>query len=122
MTGRQKFSTLTATLSSESSARAEAKSVKLAQEMDLAEIRRARDLSQESLAETLHVGQAAVSKLEKRADMYLSTLRRFVEAMGGELELTARFPDHAVRIRNFADIAEPIGAQRELAGAQRELA
>jgi hypothetical protein len=37
--------------------------------------------------------------------MYVSTLRRFIEAMGGELEITARFPDHDVRIRNFADLA-----------------
>ena len=63
-------------------------------------------LSQEELAETLNVGQAAVAKLEKRADMYVSTLRRFIEAMGGELEIVARFPDHDVRIKNFRDLEE----------------
>ena len=74
--------------------------------MDLAETRRALKLSQEELAETLNVGQAAVAKLEKRADMYVSTLRRFIEAMGGELEIVARFPDHDVRIKNFRDLEE----------------
>lgn len=104
MSGRKAFSTLAAAMSPQSHARVEAKAKLLDQEMDLAAVRRARALSQESLAETLHVGQAAVSKLEKRTDMYLSTLRRFVEAMGGELEITARFPDHTVRIRNIGDI------------------
>jgi predicted transcriptional regulator len=74
--------------------------------LDLSELRRARRLSQEELAQTLHVGQAAVAKLEKRADMYVSTLRRFVEAMGGELEIVARFPDRDVRIKSFEDLRE----------------
>jgi predicted transcriptional regulator len=72
--------------------------------MNLAEIRRAHALSQEELAQTLEIGQAAVAKLEKRADMYVSTLRRFIKAMGGELEIVARFPDHQVAIRNFTEL------------------
>jgi hypothetical protein len=48
----------------------------------------------------------AVAKIKKRADMYISTLRRFVEAMGGELEIVARFADHTVKTRNFADLNE----------------
>jgi DNA-binding XRE family transcriptional regulator len=69
-------------VSPESRARAEANAAALAPEMDLAELRRAHALSQETLAETLHIGQAAVAKIEKRTDMYVSTLRRFVEAHG----------------------------------------
>ncbi len=49
----------------------------------------------------LHINQSAVSKLERRTDMYLSTLRSYIEAMGGELEIIARFPDRAVRITQF---------------------
>jgi hypothetical protein len=71
-------------------------------------VRRFVAMSKETLelAETLNVGQAAVAKLEKRADMYVSTLRRFIEAMGGELEIVVRFPDHDVRIKNFRDLEE----------------
>jgi predicted transcriptional regulator len=72
--------------------------------MELADVRRALRLSQEELAQTLHVGQAAIAKLEKRTDMYVSTLRRFIQAMGRELEIVARFPDHDVRIKNFGDL------------------
>jgi DNA-binding XRE family transcriptional regulator len=103
--GRKRFRDLAArTMSPDRIARAEVKVAAALEEMNLAQVRRARALSQEAIAETLQVGQAAVAKLEKRTDMYLSTLRRFVEAMGGELELVARFPDHAVRIRHIADI------------------
>lgn len=55
-------------------------------------------------SETLHVGQPAVAKLEKRTDMYVGNLRRFVRAMGGELEIIAHFPDGDVKITNFADL------------------
>jgi ribosome-binding protein aMBF1 (putative translation factor) len=106
MAGRHSFAKLRARLSPEAQARAEAEALQLREEMDLAEVRRALKLSQEELAETLQVGQAAVAKLEKRTDMYVSTLRRFIEAMGGELEIVARFPDHAVHIKNFRDLAE----------------
>jgi transcriptional regulator with XRE-family HTH domain len=71
--------------------------------MPLQELRHARRLTQQELAEHLESGQAAVSKLERRTDMYVSTLRRFIEAMGGELDIIARFPDGDVRLTNFAD-------------------
>ena len=60
-------------------------------ELPLQELRQARALSQQELAEVLGLNQATVSKLERRTDMYLSSLRRFVEAMGGELEISASF-------------------------------
>lgn len=105
MAGRRSFAELRARLSPEARAQAEAEAEQLLDEMELAEIRRALKLSQEELAQTLQVGQAAVAKLEKRADMYVSTLRRFIEAMGGELEIVARFSDHEVHIKNFRDLA-----------------
>jgi len=73
--------------------------------MPLQELRRARNLSQEQLAQTLSVKQAAVSKLEKRTDMYISTLRNFIKAMGGDLEIIATFPDGSVQISQFENIA-----------------
>ncbi|WP_237703834.1 XRE family transcriptional regulator [Rhodospirillum rubrum] len=90
----------------EARAAAEAKAVGLEAEMDLAEVRRAMKLSQEEIGQTLQINQGSVAKIEKRADMYVSTLRRFIEAMGGELEIIARFPDHSVKIRSFSDLSE----------------
>jgi DNA-binding XRE family transcriptional regulator len=107
MTGRHSFARLRSKMSPEAQAKAEAEAMRLGVEMDLAEIRRALKLSQDEIAEILHVGQASIAKIEKRTDMYLSTLRRFIEAMGGELEIVARFRgDHTVKIRNFADLSE----------------
>lgn len=106
MAGRHSFAELRQRMSPEALARSEVEALRLKEEMDLAEVRRAMRLSQQELAETLQVGQAAIAKIEKRADMYVSTLRRFIEAMGGELEIVARFPDHSVRIRNFRDLGE----------------
>jgi DNA-binding transcriptional regulator YiaG len=65
----------------------------VAEHAGLRELRRARRLSQAALAGRLGTDQAGVSKLEKRADLLLSTLKEFVEAAGGELEIIARFPD-----------------------------
>lgn len=61
-------------------------------------LRESRSMSQEELAAQLSVGQSAVSKLERRADPHLSTLRHFVAALGGVLELRARFPDRIVEL------------------------
>jgi transcriptional regulator with XRE-family HTH domain len=73
----------------------------IAEEATLRQLREARERSQEEVGQKLHIKQAAVSKLERRADMYLSTLRSYIEAMGGKLEIIARFPNHAVRIKQF---------------------
>ena len=56
------------------------------------------------LAEVLQVQQPSIAKLEKRTDMYLSTLRSHIEAMGGELDVIARFPDGSVKVSNFTDL------------------
>jgi len=77
----------------ESRARARKKAESMIREMPLEELRTARALTQEQLAKILNTNQSAVSKLERRADMYLSTLRTFIRAMGGDLEIRAIFPD-----------------------------
>jgi len=80
-----------------------AKAAALREEMTLEELRKARDLSQEEIAQALAVGQPTVAKLEKRTDMHISNLRRYIEALGGKLEITARFPDASVVINNVGD-------------------
>ena len=65
----------------------------IAEEMTLRQLRRARKLTQQKIAKSLHIGQEGVSKLEKRSDLLISTLRSYVEAMGGHLSLIAEFPD-----------------------------
>jgi len=74
-------------------------------EMPLHELRHARGLSQKMLAEVLGVQQPSIAKLERRTDMYISSLRSHIEAMGGELEVIARFPDGSVKISNFSEIS-----------------
>ena len=71
--------------------------------MPLDELRQAREMTQVHLAKILGVNQAAISKLERRADMYVSTLQDFVRALGGELRITAKFPEGTVEIRQFED-------------------
>lgn len=104
MTGRNKFDVLREDLTPAQQAAVAAKVVVLREQMTLAELRQARQLTQATLSNTLHVGQAAVAKMEKRTDMYVGNLRRFVEAMGGELDVVARFPEGSVKIGNFAEI------------------
>jgi predicted transcriptional regulator len=117
MTGRHSFAELRARMTPEAQAQAASEALRLEAEMNLAELRRALRLSQEEIAQILEVGQASVAKMEKRADMYVSTVRRFIEAMGGELEIVARFREHSVRIRNFSDLSEDQSA-RERAYAE----
>jgi DNA-binding XRE family transcriptional regulator len=81
----------------------------IAEELTLAQLREARQRSQAELARKLGVQQAAISRLERRTDMYLSTLRGLVEAMGGSLEIVARFPDQPpVQINQFKALARPM--------------
>jgi len=100
----KKFSELTAKMSPESREWVKQEVARAIAEMPLNELRNARGLSQKLLAEALHIQQPAIAKLEKRTDMYISTLRSHIEAMGGELEIIARFPDGDVRIANFSQI------------------
>ena len=100
----KKFSELEAKMSPERRARIADKVKEALAEMPLQDLRNARGLSQKMLAETLHIQQPAIAKLEKRTDMYISTLRSHIRAMGGELEVIARFPDGDVKIANFSQI------------------
>jgi DNA-binding XRE family transcriptional regulator len=77
----------------------------IAQEMSLRDLRLARHLTQEKMAELLNIRQEGVSRLEKRSDLHLSTLREVVKAMGGELRLVVEFPDRPpVILSGFQDL------------------
>jgi transcriptional regulator with XRE-family HTH domain len=112
MTGHRPFERLTRKFSARRKARVAAKARALRAAMPLAELRRAREQSQEELARSLRVNQPAVAKLEKRTDMYVSNLRRYIEALGGSLEITARFPEGAVSITNFGDLERAGGGSK----------
>jgi len=101
-----KFRTIREKMDPERQERIRKRTEELLEELPLQELRQARALSQQEIAEVLGLNQATVSKLERRTDMYLSSLRRFVEAMGGELEISANFPDGKVRIHLFQDLEE----------------
>jgi transcriptional regulator with XRE-family HTH domain len=100
----KKFSNLVAKMPPERRARAQERAHETLTEMALQELRRARELSQAQLAEALGEKQPNISQLEQRTDMYVSTLRKYIEALGGELDIIARFPEGAVRIRQFQEL------------------
>jgi len=98
----RKFSELREKMSHESRARVHQKAEIYKKEMALDELREALNLTQEHLAKTLHVKQSSISKMERRADMYVSTLESMIRAMGGALIIEAVFPDHGrVQITQF---------------------
>ena len=97
------FRLLQAKMSLKARRRSEAKANRMIREMALDELRQARQMTQEQLAAQLKVRQPAIAKLERRADMYLSTLRSVIEAMGGELDVRAIFPDGSVRIKKLKE-------------------
>jgi len=97
------FNVLREKMSAESRERSRVLAAKYRAEMPLDELREAREMTQVHLARILKVNQAAVSKMERRTDMYVSTLRDFVKAMGGELKITAAFPDGVVKISQFEE-------------------
>jgi predicted transcriptional regulator len=103
MTGHRPFGELTKGFSPTRKSRIEDKTAALETALALHELRKQRAVSQEELAAKLAVGQPAVAKLERRADMYVSNLRRYVEALGGTLEITARFPDGVVTIAEVGE-------------------
>jgi transcriptional regulator with XRE-family HTH domain len=89
----------------------------IAEVKSLQALRQAHKLTQQAMAKKLGVNQNSVSRLEQRSDMLLSTLRDYVHKLGGELELTAKFPGHRpVRIGGLADIVQP---RRGAASAKR---
>jgi transcriptional regulator with XRE-family HTH domain len=116
MSGRHPVSELTKGWPAKKLAAVELRKAELREEMVLSEVRKALEISQKELARRLGVGQPAVAKLERRADMHVSRLRSLIETMGGKLRIVAEFPQGSVTITNFADAGEeklPLVAQPE---------
>jgi DNA-binding XRE family transcriptional regulator len=101
----RKFKELEAKMAAETIAVSDVIYDRLKETMALEELRDALRMTQKEIAQTLHVDQSAVSKLEHRTDMYVSTLRRCIAAMGGQLEIRAVFPQGTVRINQFERFA-----------------
>lgn len=98
------FELLPARARAQAEARAEAL---IAEELTLRDLRQARALTQKRMSELLGVEQENVSRLERRSDLLLSTLKSYVAAMGGSLRLVAEFPDRPpVTLTNYADLNE----------------
>lgn len=106
MSGRHPFNELTKDFSPERRQRIDDMKRELLAELPLHELRRARALTQQDMAKTLKVNQPAVSKLEQRTDMYVSSLRSYVEAVGGQLKIVAEFPEGEIAITNFSNAGE----------------
>ena len=102
-----KWRDIRGTFSPEEEAEIEREVENAAAVMTLYQLREARSLTQVSLAKVLEVNQGAVSRMEKRTDMYVSTLRNFIQAMGGRLQVKAIFPEGEVEIDQFENLAEP---------------
>jgi len=87
----------------------------------LAQMRNARRLTQTQLASALGVSQAQVSRIESQADLYLSTLRGYVQAMGGELELRAVFSDEQTVTISIADLRSPVDPDTSWPGKELDI-
>lgn len=82
--------------------RAEAKALAIIAEMGLAELRKALGVTQVTLADEMGVQQPTVARIEKQHDIYMSTVRNYIESLGGHMELYASFPDGTrIRIDQF---------------------
>lgn len=100
------FRDLRKKLSPDAQRRARKKTANMMSKMALHELRQARNFSQEKLAKLLDKKQGSVSRLEKQADMYISTLRHYIEAMGGKLDIVARFSDVEIQVDQFERIED----------------
>lgn len=98
------YNILRSKMKPENQQKAKKQTEELLKEMPMNELRQARQMSQERLAETLGKKQASISKIEHRTDMYISTLRSYIEAMGGQLKIVAHFPDGDIVISQFHEI------------------
>ena len=100
----KKFEELRTRMSGAAKAASDAEYRRLVEEMSLHQLRKAREMTQMKIAEELHIGQGDVSRLERRADMYVSTLASFLHAVGADLEIRAIFPDgKVVKISPFSE-------------------
>src|SRR5580698_2303843 len=112
------FNSLRARMSPTAQQRSRLLAAKYRSGMALDELRQARELTQVHLSKILGVNQAAVSKLERRADMYVSTLHDFVKAMGGELKITAKFPEGTIEITQFVVVKKAAAGKDQAVGAK----
>jgi len=102
----KKLARLREKMSPDRQARAKARADALLATMPLQELRRARALSQQTLAKAMKISQGEISKLEHRTDAYISTLRSYVEAMHGRLRIIAEFPEGSYEITQFEELDE----------------
>jgi len=98
------FKELRDKMSFESQKRAEKKAQQMLDQIPLSELQRARSLSQENMVKILLMKPASISKMERCTDRYISTLRSYIEAMGGQLDIIARFPAGEVKINHFSEL------------------
>jgi DNA-binding XRE family transcriptional regulator len=98
----RKFSTLRAKMAPAARKTSDREFAQLRAELPLNQLRQALKLSQQQIAQEMGVSQAAISLLENREDLLIGTLRRFIEAMGGELELRAKFPSGVVTLNDLS--------------------
>ena len=102
MNKKKYFSSLTSKMSIKAQEAIAEKTELFEKEMLLRELRQHLSISQEMLAEFLVTKQANISRMERRKDMYISTLKEYIEAMGGKLEIIAKFPEGDIKISQFA--------------------
>lgn len=98
----KKFITLREKMSPEAQARSAAKTEAMLLELQLSNVRKFRNATQTQVAEAMSVEQASISKLERREDMYVSTLSQYIKALGGELKLIASFPEADIPIHQYS--------------------
>lgn len=92
----------------------------IAEELTLRDLRKALELTQADLSHRLHMNQEAISRLERRSDLLISTLISYIHAMGGELNITAEFPNRPpIKISGFDDIALKKSSPHKAHGAHR---
>lgn len=104
MSGHHKFSQLTKNFSLERQKEIAQHTEQLRKDLALSELRAALELTKIELAKKLDISNVAVSQICERTDLYISHLRQIIEAMGGQLEIIARFPDKEVKITNFGEL------------------
>lgn len=108
----RKFNELYSKMPAASRERVEARVTEYKAEMALEDLRRDRKLTQVDLARNLGIAQGAVSKIEKRGDMHVGTLRKHIEAMGGSLQLRAVFPDAEVPVRLRGEVVAKVSIHK----------
>ena len=97
----KKFTSLRSQMGARARTRSRRRAEELIRVMTLNEMRRTRHITQGTLASAMQTSQSEVSKLEQRTDAYVRTLQSYVRALGGELDIVARFPDGCVLISQF---------------------